>query len=87
MNTSNYVRINITLPSDLIKDLKEKLPARRISRFIADAAKEKVERLTQEEALKELLAGPPAFPNIKDSIKWVRELRRRDLKRLKRLGI
>jgi len=85
--TSNYIRVNVSLPRDLLIELKEKVPNRRISKFIADAAKEKVEKLTQEEALRELLAGSPAFPHIKDSVKWVRELRRRDLKRLKRLGI
>ena len=87
MNTSSYVRINITLPRDLVKELKEKIPSRGLSKFLADAAEEKVEELTREEALKELLAAPPAFPHIKDSVKWVRDLRRRDLKRLKRLGI
>ena len=85
--SSNFVRVNISLPRDLAKELKEKVPARGISRFIADAAKEKIETLTQEEAFRELLAGPPAFPHIKDSVKWVRELRKGDLKRLKRLGI
>lgn len=87
MNTSSYVRINITLPRGLVKELKEKIPSRGLSKFLADAAEEKVEELTREEALKELLAAPPAFPHIKDSVKWVRDLRRRDLKRLKRLGI
>ena len=75
------------MPRDLVKELKERIPARGVSRFLSDAAKEKVEKLTQEEALKELLAGPPAFPHIKDSVKWVRELRKGDLKRLKRFGI
>lgn len=85
--TSNYVRVNVSLPRDLVKELKEKIPPRGISRFLSDAAKEKVEKLTQEEAFKELLAGPPAFPHIKDSVKWVRDLRKEDLKRLRRLGI
>jgi len=84
---SNYVRVNISLPSDLVKELKKKIPFRGISRFISDAAREKVENMSREDALKELLSGPPAFPQIKDSVKWVRELRRNDLKRLKRLGL
>lgn len=85
--TSNYVRVNISLPRDLLKELKVKVPSRGISRFLSDAAREKVDSISSEEALRELLAGPPAFPQIKDSVKWVRELRKGDLKRLKRLGI
>lgn len=84
---SNYVRINVSLPSDLVKELKEKVPFRGISRFLSDAAKEKIEQIIQEEAFKELLAGPPAFPQIKDSVKWVRDLRKGDIKRLRRLGV
>ena len=84
---SNFVRVNISLPSDLLKELKVKVPTRGISRFIADAAKEKIETLTQEEAFRELLAGPPAFTEIKDSVAYVRKMRRLDEKRMKRLGL
>ena len=85
--TGNYIRVNVSLPSDLVKELKEKVPSRGMSKFISDAAREKVESMSREDALKELLSGPPAFPQIKNSVKWVRELRRNDLKRLKRLGL
>jgi len=84
---SNYVRVNVSMPSDLVKELREKVPSRGMSKFISDAAREKVESMSREDALKELLSGPPAFPQIKNSAKWVRELRRNDLKRLKRLGL
>lgn len=84
---SNFVRINISMPSDLVTELRRRVPKRQISRFLSDAAKTKIDDLTQEEALKKLLAGSPAFPHIKDSVKWIRELRKGDLKRMKRLGI
>ena len=84
---TNFVRVNISLPSDLVKELKEKVPARRISRFLSDAAREKIQTLTQEEAFKELLAGPPAFTEIKDSVVYVRKMRRLDEKRMRRLGL
>ena len=88
MNISgNYVRVNVSLPRDLVKELKRRVPKREVSRFLSDAAKEKIRHLTADDALKELLAGPPAFPHIKDSVKWIRDLRRRDLKRLERLGV
>ena len=83
----NTVRINISLPADLVKDLKKRTSPRGVSRFLAEAAKEKIKVMEREQAFKELLAGPPAFPTIKDSAKWVRNLRRLDLKRLRRSGI
>ena len=85
--TSNYIRINVSLPSDLVKELKKKVPSRGISRFLSDAAAEKINREEKEKALKELLEAPPAFPDIKDSVVYVRKMRRLDEKRMKRLGI
>ncbi|HBQ51069.1 hypothetical protein A3B42_03630 [Candidatus Daviesbacteria bacterium RIFCSPLOWO2_01_FULL_38_10] len=83
----NAVRINVSLPFELVKDLKRYSKPRELSKFLAVAAEEKITKDKREKALKELLAGPPAFLDIRDSAKWVRNLRRRDLKRLKRLGI
>lgn len=84
---SSYVRVNVSLPRDLVRELKEKVPARGVSRFISEAAREKIEKAKRMKAFNELMEAPPAFPHIKDSVKWVRKLRRADLKRLKRLGI
>ena len=83
----NTVRVNVSLPSDLVKDLKKRTSPRGVSRFLAEAAKEKLMIIERDKAFKVLLAGPPAFPEIKDSVKWVRNLRRLDLKRLRRVGI
>lgn len=86
--TSNYVRVNISLPSDLVKELKEKVPSRGVSKFIADAAREKVEREKRDRAFKELLEAPPAFTFLKGknaAVNWVRKSRREDEKRLKRI--
>lgn len=83
----NAVRINISIPFELAKDLKKISPKRGVSKFLSEAAEEKIRRDKREKALEELLAGPPAFLDIKDSAKWVRNLRRRDLRRLERLGI
>jgi hypothetical protein len=84
---SNYVRINISLPNDLVTKLKKSVPKRGISRFLSDAAAEKITKEEREKAFKELLEGPPAFPDIKDSVAYIRKMRRLDEKRLKRLGI
>lgn len=84
----SYVRINVSLPSDLVKELKEKVPSRGVSRFISEAAREKIEEDEREKAFKELLEAPPAFTFLKGknaAVNWVRKLRREDEKRLKRV--
>ncbi|MDP3733359.1 MAG: hypothetical protein Q8Q91_02340 [Candidatus Daviesbacteria bacterium] len=83
----NAVRINVSLPFELVKDLKRYSKPRELSKFLAVAAEEKITRDRREKALGELMAAPPAFTDIKDSVKWVRKLRHENLKRLRRLGI
>ena len=85
--TSNYIRVNVSLPRDLVKDLKEKIPSRGISRFLSNAAAERIAEEEREKAFKELLEAPPSFPDIKDSVAYVRKMRRLDEKRMKRLGL
>ncbi len=87
MNTNNYVRVNVSMPSDLLKELREKIPSRGISRFLSEAAREKIAEKEREKAFKELLEAPPAFPDIKDSVSYIRKMRRLDEKRMKRLGL
>lgn len=85
---SNFVRINISLPRDLVKELKEKVPSRGISRFLSDAAKEKIEEQEREKAFKELLEAPPAFTFLRGknaAVNWVRKSRKEDEKRMKRI--
>ncbi len=85
--TSNYVRINVSLPRDLVKELREKIPSRGMSKFISDAAREKMAEKERIKAFKELLEAPPAFTHIKDPVSYIRKMRRLDEKRMKRLGI
>lgn len=85
---SNFVRVNISIPSDLIKDIKEKVPSRGVSKFISEAAKEKIEKAKRMKAFRELLEAPPAFAFLKGknaAVNWVRKLRKEDEKRLKRI--
>lgn len=86
-STSNFVRVNISLPRELLKELKEKVPFRGISRFLSDAARDKIEEEERDKAFKELLEAPPAFTHIKDSVSYIRKMRRLDEKRMRRLGI
>lgn len=85
--TSNYIRINVSLPRDLVKELKKKVASRGMSKFISDAAREKVKKEKRDRAFKELLEGPPAFTEIKDSALYIRKMRHLDEKRMKRLDI
>ena len=49
-------RVNITLPADLIRHLKQTIPARKRSSFIAEALKDKLSQQNQKKALqKELI--------------------------------
>jgi len=47
-------RLNITLPEDLIEEIKD---LSNKSRFIADALKEKLERIKREELDRRLIEG------------------------------
>lgn len=88
MNTTGFVRINISLPADLVSELKKVVPPRGVSRFLANAARERIAHIEREKALKELLDAPPTFTFLKGknaAVKWVRALRKEDNKRLERI--
>lgn len=85
MSGTNVVRVNISLPEETYKEIKKYIPKRRVSRFLADAAQERLRVMRAKKALKEILVAPPAFPDIKDSVAWVRKSRAEDEKRFKRV--
>lgn len=87
MDTYNTIRIDITVPKDVVSEVKKRTSKRGVSQFFTEAAKEKLAKEKREKALKEILAAPPAFTDIKDSVAWIRKSRRLDNKRMKRLGI
>jgi hypothetical protein len=88
MNTQmNYTRVNISMPKDFFRRLKRLVPNGKISAFLVEAGEEKLRTKEVQKAMDELRNSPPAFPEIKDSAKWVRELRKENEKRMKRLGL
>ncbi len=87
MNGTNYVRMNISLPKEVADILKKDIPPRGISKFLAEAAREKIREIEREKALKELLKAPAAFTEIRDSVAYIRKMRRLDERRMKRLGL
>lgn len=80
-------RINISIPEETLSMLRSVAPKGGISRFLVEALEEKIERDKKERALKELLAAPATFTDVKNSASWVRESRKLDEKRLMRLKI
>lgn len=88
MNTSSpTIRMNVTIPSSVIHEVKKRAPKRGVSHFITQALVEKIDRERTLRAFKDLEAMPPAFPHIKDSVRYINKLRSQDNKRLKRLGL
>lgn len=82
------VRINVSLPFELVKDLKRYSKPRELSKFLAIAAEEKIAKYRREKALAEILEAPPAFTFLKGknaAVRWVRSLRKEDDKRLERV--
>lgn len=86
MNGSTLVRLNITFPKEVLLRLKKVSKPRMISKFLGEAAREKLEREEAKRALSDLLKAPAAFLKVKDSVNYVRKMRRLDRKRLKRLS-
>lgn len=88
MNTaSDTIRLNITVPTAVMREVKKTTLKRGMSRFITQALVEKLDRLKREKALRKLRMLPPALPRITDSTSYIRKLRRTDEKRMRRLGI
>ncbi len=87
MMPSPTTRINISLSEDVLTMLRRYAPERGLSRFLSEAAREKIDRIKREKAFKELLDAPPSFTKIRDSAAYVRTSRRLDEKRARRLGI
>lgn len=87
VNTPKIVRMNITVPTDILSELKKYAPVRGVSNFLVEAAKEKIARIEKDKALKELLMAPVTFIAVKDAVSFIKNQRSLDEKRLKRLGV
>lgn len=87
-NTTNTIRINITIPKNILSALEKEVPMRKKSGFISEAIEEKIARDRQKKALKDLAGLPPTFKNISDGKEYIDKIRRKeDEERSKRLGI
>ena len=86
MNTvTEYARLNITVPKDIADYMRRHTS--NISKYISDAISERIAKERREKAFREILAGPPSFTEVGDSVEYVRKLRAGDEERTKRLGL
>jgi post-segregation antitoxin (ccd killing protein) len=86
MNTAaGYARLNITLPKDITEYMRRN--TKNISKYVSEAISERVAREKREKAFREIVAGPPSFDDIEDSVAYVRELRAENEERMKRIGV
>jgi post-segregation antitoxin (ccd killing protein) len=83
--SSEFTKLTITLPRDLLEDLKASVT--NLSRYISEATRERRKREKREQAWKELLAAPATFTEIADPVQYIEELRAGDDERLKAMGI
>lgn len=86
MNGSTVAHLNITFPKELIFRLKRVNKPRGISRFLAEATREKLDREEAKKALGQLLGAPKTFSKIEDSVRYIRKTRLLDDKRLRHLS-
>ncbi len=86
MNTAiGYIRVNLTLPKDIIAYLKRHTA--NMSQYISEAVGERIAHEKRMRALETLRKHGPAFPHIKDASAYVHDLRGEDEERAERLGI
>ena len=88
--TKEAVRTHVVLPKALVEELDELVGPRRRSEFIAEAAKEKLDRLKRVRAF-EKVAGSladvdiPGWETPEAAAEWVRASRRLANERLDRI--
>lgn len=85
------MRTHIILPDDVVKGVDELVGKRRRSRFIAEAAREKLRKETLRRIVREGagvidLKAHPEWATREDVIRWVRDLRRTESPREARIA-
>lgn len=88
-STQERVRLSLVLPQPLVAELRELVPARRRSQFVAEAIAHRIALLRLQKAL-ELAKGSwcdEDHPELSEGAdKWLSEMRGRDLARLSRVS-
>lgn len=84
------IKTHFVFPEEILKDIDRLVGDRKRSQFVVEAAKEKLERERVKKAFKGIKglwkeADYPEFKVMEDVEKWVRDLRKGDIKRQKDL--
>jgi len=84
-STARRVRLSLTLPQPVVAELRELVPARQRSQFVAEAIAQRIAILRLQSALEEAKGSwrdeyHPEFSTGVD--KWLSEMRGRDVVRL-----
>jgi len=84
----NTRRAHVVLEERLLRDIDRLVGARQRSNFLTEAAEEKLMRIRQIEALKQLVPWKDKdHPELKQgAAKWISKLRRQDERRYKRIA-
>ncbi len=90
MKSRETVRINVTIPKELVESVDELVGRRGRSKFFAEAvaeklAREKRSRLAREVAGSLANVDIPGWETSESTVEWVRASRRRDDERLRRI--
>ncbi len=70
-----------------LEKLKKSVKKGEVSNFFAEAAAEKLKKDQSDRAWNELMELTPMFEEVKDPAKWIKDLRKTDDKRLKKLNV
>ena len=75
MQTQSYERINILVPKDTAKRLRQAVPRGKRSKLITEAIDEKLQKLNRKDMYKELLKVRQSMPKVstEEIVRWIRE--------------
>ena len=89
LSTQKRVRLSLVLPQSLVAELRELVPPRRRSQFVAEAIAHRIALLRLRRALQQAKGSwrDEDHPEFSEGVdKWLSELRGRDLARLSRVS-
>ena len=75
------MRANVVLPDDLVREIDKYAGARKRSKFLEEAARERIKRAKLDKALKEaagILKDDPRFSTSAKVRKYIRDFRKKN---------
>ena len=86
------VKVSFNFPEEVYKLLKEEIPSRSRSAYVASTLKENLNKKRATRTFDESYGvlkntGPKEWNNSKSTVKWIRTMRAKDQKSLEKLWI